>query len=304
MWKEFFFFSGSQRAGIIVLTVLIVSAVILSAILPAILPQPEVDTDDTAFRLEIERFKASLVVGDSLRNEQRKRYTTTYQLYSDRKKDRASDFERFPFDPNTLDSVGLASLGIPPYVVSNILRYRRKGGFFTTSEKFGAVYGMKPELYAELEPYVEIEHQLIRDVPIEQPATTLVVDLNSADSTQLMQIKGIGRGIARSILRFRAASGGFVSTTQLSEVYGMTDDLFGRIRPYCVADPSTVKKIQLNTASVDKLRSHPYLNFYQAKAIYELRRRKGKLHSIDQLRHLEELNDSTLLKIGAYLSFE
>ncbi len=304
MWKEFFFFSGSQRAGIIVLTVLIVAAVILSAILPAILPQPEVEADDAAFREDIEQFKASLVVVDSLRNRQRKRYTTTYQLYPDRKKESASDFERFPFDPNTLDSAGLATLGIPPYVVSNILRYRRKGGFFTTSEKFGAVYGMKPELFAELEPYIAIEHHSVRDVSIEQPVTPLIVDLNSADSTQLMLIKGLGRGIARSILRFRAASGGFVSPDQLTEVYGMTDDLFGRIRPYCMADPSTVRKIQLNTASVDKLRAHPYLNFYQAKAIYELRRRKGKLHSIDQLRHIEELDDSTLMKIEAYLSFE
>lgn len=305
MWKDFFFFSGSQRAGIIVLSILIVAAVVLSAILPALLPHPEVDTDDAAFREEIEQFKSSLKVVDSIRNDRRQRFQTTFKSYPERKKDSNTEFERFPFDPNTLDSAGLAALGIPRYVISNILRYRRKGGYFTTSDRFGEVYGMTPELFAKLEPLIEIERHSVREMPVEQIATSpLVVDLNSADSTQLMQIKGLGRGIARSILRFRSASGGFVTPDQLSEVYGMSEDLFGRIRPYCVADPANVRKIQLNTASVDKLRSHPYLNFYQAKAIYELRRRKGKLHSIDQLRHIEELDDSTLLKVGAYLSFE
>lgn len=307
MWKDFFFFSGSQRAGIIVLTVLIVVAVIVSVVIPRILHQSDIDTDDTAFREDIEHFQASLVQVDSTRSAKRQRYTWSYERYPERNKpvDKAVISQRFPFDPNTLDSVGLTELGIPGYIVSNILRYRRKGGYFSTPEKFGAVYGMKPELFAELEPFIVIEDRYLKEVSAAPgSASDLPVDLNTADSTQLIQIKGLSRGMARSVLRFRSASGGFVAPEQLKEVYGMTDEVYEQIRPSCTADPTAIRKIQVNKASVDKLRAHPYLNFYQAKAIYELRRRRGKLESMDQLRHLGEIDDLTLKKLAAYFSFE
>lgn len=307
MWKDFFFFSGSQRAGIVVLTVLIIFAVVISVGLPAFLPQHDVINYDTAFLEEIERFQASLVQADSAQKENRQRFNRYYTQYPDRRKQdgKTENIQRFPFDPNTLDSVGLTELGIPRYIVSNILRYRSKGGYFSTPEKFAAIYGMRPELFADLQPFIVIENNYLKEVDLEASSTlAFPVDLNMADSTQLLQLKGLSRGMVRSVLRFRTASGGFVDPGQLKEVYGMTDELYNRIRPLCTANPAAIRKIMVNQASVDKLRAHPYLNFYQAKAIYELRRRKGKLESIDQLRHLDELDEATLNKLTAYFSFE
>ena len=84
----------------------------------------------------------------------------------------------------------------------------------------------------------------------------------------------------------------------------MTTENYQRIAPYCTVDPTFIRKIKVNTASIERLRSHPYLNFYQAKQIYELRRKKVKLTKIQDIEKLSEMNDSVLMKIGPYLSFE
>jgi hypothetical protein len=41
-------------------------------------------------------------------------------------------------------------------VAHNILKYRSKGGLFTTPESFSKVYGISPEKYDELKPFIRI----------------------------------------------------------------------------------------------------------------------------------------------------
>ena len=72
-----------------------------------------------------------------------------------------------------------------------------------------------------LEPYIQI-NQKKDSVSIKpEPKKNIIVELNSADTTLLMQVKGIGRGYAKGIIRFRGLTGGFVSIEQLKEIYGM-----------------------------------------------------------------------------------
>ena len=65
-----------------------------------------------------------------------------------------------------------------------------------------------------------------------------------------------------------------------------------------------MRTINVNSCSTDALQHHPYLRYNQAKAIYVLRRKHVRLHSIDDLRALPELSDSTLLRLEPYLRFE
>ena len=99
-------------------------------------------------------------------------------------------------------------------------------------------------------------------------------------------------------------AGGYTNLEQLKELYGMTDANFEKIRPYCRINNALIQKISINSASVDKLNAHPYLNFYESKAIYEYRRRKGKIKNISELETITELKPESLQKIKAYLSFE
>ena len=316
MWKDFFYFSRGQRTGIIVLIVLIILAFAANYLLPYFCPTTE--QDGTAFLNEVNIFKKSLVSRDSLRQaEWQRKYEERQRLYEEKYKNYPSystkpTFEKkkdtytlFSFDPNTIDSAGFVRLGLKSFIASNILKYRKKGGTFRTPADFTKVYGILPEKMKQLEPYISIqEMKPIKNETTIAKRTDIIVDLNSADTTLLMQVKGIGRGYAKGIVRFRQSTGGFVSVDQLSEIYGMRPENLEKIRPYCSINLALVQKIKINTATTQRLDAHPYLNFYQARAIYELRRNKGKLRDVNELKVLSELSADDLIKIKPYLSFE
>ncbi len=307
MWKDFFYFSKGQRTGILILIALILITVVLSVLLPYFYTDKE--PDGSAFLNEASEFQRELVSRDSLRQlAWKEKYKREFQ--NNRfEKSKPETYSLFPFDPNKADSLTFVRLGLRSYIASNILKFRSKGGSFRTKESFGKVYGLTPEKYKELEPYISIGEiatariDTVKAFQKTKKPTAISVELNSADTTLLMQVYGIGRGYAKGIVRFRQQTGGFVSVEQLREIYGMTDVNFQKISPYCTVNIALVQKINVNTASVEKLNAHPYLNFYQSKAIYELRRNKGKLKSINDLKVLDEITPDQLHKIDPYLQF-
>jgi len=138
---------------------------------------------------------------------------------------------------------------------------------------------------------------------VEKLAEGATLELNSADTTELKKLPGIGSSFARKIEGYRRLLGGYYRKEQLQEVYGMYVELYEKIEPYLVIDSSLIVPVDVNTTSLDRLKAHPYLNFYQAKAIVELRRKKGKLTNINELSLLEEFSENDLEKIIRYLKF-
>ena len=131
-----------------------------------------------------------------------------------------------------------------------------------------------------------------------------VIELNACDTAQLMKIPGIGTSFAKRISAYRNILGGYYRLQQLQEVYGMYEELYEKVKPYLRIDTGLIQPILVNSTSLDKLRAHPYLNFYQAKAIIEIRKKKGKINSINELMMLEEFSETDIEKVKHYLSFE
>ncbi|GHT67632.1 hypothetical protein AGMMS50239_31150 [Bacteroidia bacterium] len=140
--------------------------------------------------------------------------------------------------------------------------------------------------------------------PKEKFAAGTVIELNACDTNQLMKIPGIGISFAKRITSYRKLLGGYCRLQQLQEVYGMYEELYDKITPYLRVDTGLIQSIAVNSASLDRLKSHPYFNFYQAKAIIEIRKKKGKINSINELAMLEEFSEEDIEKMGHYLSFE
>ena len=312
MWKNFFYFSKGQRIGIIVLIVLIIIVLIANFALPLLFSREEVPKN--AFLSEVEAFKKTLVWRDSVRQAMwQQKYADRYKQYQNYQNPtsakRELTYSLFTFDPNTVDSVGFTRLGLKSCMASNILKYRNKGGKFRTSADFSKVYGITPDKFKELEPYIAIKELSKPKVdtilaPKKSFKQDITVDLNSADTTLLMQVKGIGRGYAKGIVRFRKETGGFASVDQLHELYGMRPENFDKIRPFCTVNTALIQRIKVNIASVERLNAHLYINFYQAKALFELRRNKGKLKEMNDLKVLQEFSPEDLNKLKPYLSFE
>ena len=225
-----------------------------------------------------------------------------------------------PFDPNIADSLELISVGLSPYVTRNILRYRKVGGVFRRPEDLARIYGLHDTVFTRVKPYIMIpttdysksntSHIIDYDtIRREYPYADYMrakykpgkfVDLNMADTTELMKIPGIGPMRARRIVEYRHKLGGYHSIAQVHEAYDLPEHLGDWVH---ISVP-TVKKLHINKVSLSQLRHHPYLTFYQAKAIIELRKREGDICSVRQLLFLDEFTEADIARLTPYLSFE
>ncbi len=121
-----------------------------------------------------------------------------------------------------------------------------------------------------------------------------------ADTAELKKIPGIGSGIARLIVGYRQRLGGFYQIEQLKDIHLDVRQL----QTWFSIKPEDIRRINLNRSSVDRLRSHPYINFYQAKAIVEYRKKKGSLTSLKPFTLYEEFTEADLERINHYVCFE
>lgn len=298
MWKDFFYYTKSERRVILLLLAIALLLLGIWAIMEYLRPvEVPVTLSESE---EIDSFLANL-------EEQEKIFK------SHTPKNEISAVLQ-PFDPNTADSVLLRQLGLPVYIVRNILKYRAKGGVFRSPESFSRIYGLKEEVYQKLKPYITIAplvsvshvrtdtfRQLKDTIPyVPKYEEGTIVDLNKADTSILKRIPGIGSTLARMIVVYRQRLGGFYDVAQLQEVPHVGVEL----NKWFVVTPAGLHKIQVNSASLDKLRSHPYMDFYKAKAIMEYRRKRGKIKGLSQLSMFEEFTEKDLKRLSPYLTFE
>jgi competence ComEA-like helix-hairpin-helix protein len=305
-WKDWFYYTKGQRMGVVMLLVLILVVLLLHWSMRSLIADDPILTD--AFEQQAKQFLDSLQTHPDGSYAAQTRFFSRND-YSSRMKTALPEPVLFLFNPNELDSAGFVKLGLKPYMASNILKYRAKGGKFRKPEDFAKVWGLTPEQMNALLPYISIPAETVQTPANPMPSGSIKkevisLELNSADTSQLKQIRGIGSGYAKRIVAYRNRLGGYVNVEQLKEIWGMTPELFAQIAPHFTVNSQAINQILVNRASVERLMSHPYLTFSRAKAIYDLRRSKGKLTSFDQLQSLSELDASTLAKLKPYLSFQ
>ncbi len=235
-----------------------------------------------------------------------------------------SKVQLFPFDPNTADSTQLLRLGLQPWMVRNIYKYRAAGGIYRTPADFARLYGLTVRQYKILEPYIRIsadykpaaeyyaddaDFNVPRTSRTDAPRDTLqypyklkpgeTISLNTADTTQLKKIPGIGSGYASAIVKRRERLGGYYSAAQLLEIDGFPESALAYIK----VDASKVHKLKINEMTYSQLRQHPYLNYYQARDIVDYRRNHGKFKSFSQLEMLDSFTSDDIKILRHYIDF-
>lgn len=298
MIKEFFYFPKSDRRAMIFL----LAVVVLSAVVVGIM-------DKGGMSSQLARTD-SLTADSSIRKAAvRRGGQYIYNVETVRRKLSA-------FDPNTADSTLLLSLGLQPWQVRSIYRYRAKGGIYRQPSDFARLYGLTVKQYKELLPYIHIsdEYKPAAEVygrtdavrsgrdtlryPVKlQPGQ--YVTLDDADTASLRKVPGIGRYYASRIVRYRNDLGGYVSVAQLSEIEGIPEAALSYFR----VTGGAVRKLNLNRLTLNELKHHPYINFYQARRIIDYRRLKGPLHSIDDLRLLKDFSQRDIERLRPYVEF-
>ena len=219
------------------------------------------------------------------------------------------------FDPNTADSSTLVHLGFKPWQAKNMVKYRAAGGKYRKPEDLKKLYGMTDSMFQALTPYIYIAREEVDSVAVdslrkdslprwEEENKDTILNLRTADTVELKMIHGIGSYRARQIVRYREQLGGFVSVEQVLEAKGMENVDADSLLAHFLIDSVKIEPMNVNSVGVQRLSRHPYLRFEQAQAIYELRRKKIRLDSIQQLQQIECISAETLEKIAPYLNFD
>ena len=119
---------------------------------------------------------------------------------------------------------------------------------------------------------------------VSAPIVREAIDVNTADTTMLQQLPGIGAAYAKWIVDYREKLGGYCETEQLLEVYRMDTARFNSIKDYVKIDSTfTPNKLRINSDAFKILLKHPYLEYDDVKKIVNHREQKGMITSWEQL---------------------
>jgi len=214
--------------------------------------------------------------------------------------------------------------------IQSIHNYESKGGRFYRKEDLAKMYVIDSTTYFRLAPYVVIpkdENQQIRyaksnewrkDVKTTSdslrkqewknnaytPPAPVIVAMNIADTSAWKEMKGIGSGYARRIVKYRNMLGGFVHKEQLLEVYGFPEETYTELEAYLTIDTMYVEQIPINTATAKELASHPYIDWKVARSIVAIREQHGPYESLDSIQKSDLVSPDLYRKIVSYLRLE
>ena len=293
--NQYFSFSKAEKNGTLVLVVLIILVLAGYLILPKIIVNRS--TDFTDFKNEIEAFEQLISSAEDdvlpLKNREK-----TFE--------NMDDIKFFEFDPNDLSVDKWKHLGLSEKTINTIRKYLKKGGRFYEPEDLKKIYGLKMNWYKRAEPYIKIREIDATNIKtgtgvIVNDKKAPLIELNSADSLLLTDLRGIGPVLAGRILKYRNLLGGFVRKEQLLEVYGLPYETFENISRAVIIDTTGITRIDLNKAAFSILIRHPYLDVYTVKGILNYRDIQGNIKDINELKDNRIIPEESFSRIKPYL---
>lgn len=311
-WKkivvDYFNFTRKDRIAIITLLILILAVFFLPKAISN-KRHSKVVAADSAWIASMKRLEQKETDGRQYADDNSSNYQYDRQVTHNSSRNKG---ELFYFDPNKLSTADWQRLGLRDKTIHTIQNYLSKGGHFRKPEDLQKVYGLFPDEYERIAPYIKIESVVAEK---ENGFTTnkmqssetktftryTIIDINSADTTAFIALPGIGSKLAARIVNFRDKLGGFYTINQVGETFGLPDSTFQKIKQYLKLENVTVKKININTATVDELKAHPYIKWNIANPIVAYRNEHGPFLKIEDIKKVMVVTDEVYNKIFPYL---
>lgn len=308
--NSYLHFTRKERNGIIVLLCIILLLILIPFFYPLIF-NDKIITDDR-YVGDITNLKARQA--DSSKRSYAS-FDEEYQPSSPASyKDHRTSIsvELFYFDPNTISAADWKRLGVKEKTIATIQNYLSKGGKFREPRDIKKIWGLNDYLAERLLPFVRISNPAaFKDITtieykIEYPIKKdyQPIDINDADSGSFVRLPGIGARLSQRIINYREKLGGFYSADQVAETFGLPDSTYRKIRPSLNIGEKPVNQININTATLDELKAHPYIRYHLANSIVQYRQQHGIYGSIGDIRHIMLVNDSIYKKVSPYLAVE
>jgi competence protein ComEA len=312
--KNFLTFTKKEKRGVLILLATIIALFVSAKYIYPLILRDETINNKTIFAA-VDSLKAKQK--DSTKNYYtRNDYGDNVDYHTYQKKAYNNSFTgtMFYFDPNTLSADGWKKLGVKDKTIASMQKYIAKGGRFREPDDLRKVWGLRNDEKDRLVPYVRIvgmeektytnyssNYQPYEKKVYEKKAIA-VVDINAGDSAAFDGLPGIGAGFSRRIIKFRDKLGGFYKVEQVAETFGLPDSVFQKIKPYLKIEAENITKININSATEEELKAHPYIRWQLAKIISEYKKQHGAYKTLNDLKKIMAINEETFQKITPYLS--
>jgi competence ComEA-like helix-hairpin-helix protein len=221
--------------------------------------------------------------------------------YSKKKKYKAPDSK---FNPNTYTLSDWINLGLSEKQSVVILKFTSRGIY--NEEDLKRIFVI-PEVLFELIRDSVVYPERIQNTPNQesfkkQAKQITLINLNTADTTEFMKIYGIGAFYAKQIIRYREKLGGYLTKEQLFEVWKMTPEAYEKIKDHVFISEKDVKRININSVTIEELKVHPYLKWNQANSIVKMRIQRNGFKNIEEIKESVLIDSETYEKLFPYLS--
>jgi competence protein ComEA len=316
--QDYLLFTRKERIGILVIIFLILAVWSLPGVLTRQSKKNQLSDMDTSWVSAIKKMEQKGSIG----NDQKQNEDSNNDAYEYDKSAgnhfSGNQISLFYFDPNSLPGEGWEKLGLHQKTIHTIQNYLAKGGHFYKPEDLEKIYGLGKDQYERLLPFVRIKTSAERSyknyglkelsekkytIPDKFPRNTSI-DINRADTTEFISLPGIGNKLASRIINFRDRLGGFYSVDQVGETYGLPDSTFIKIKPRLLLQSTELKKINVNTATKDEMKTHPYIRWNLANAIIEYKNQHGQFSSLEDLKKITLITEEVYGKISPYLTLQ
>lgn len=279
--KMYFYFSPSERKGIIILLLLTILVVFIPSVYRLLKP-----LDNTYVSIS-KLNKLDSISSTNTVDEHEGTLTKPINILT------ASDDE-------------LKQLGLSEKNISTIHNYLSKGGKLESIDDLKKIYGIRSDIIEQLIPFVAFNSDSnsalnnFADSTVKKKAPFKAIELNTTDSATLVKLYRIGPAMAGRIIEYRNKLGGFLNLNQLTEIYGFDEDILYDLQGKIYVDANKARKINLNTVSEEELKQHPYFKYKLARIIVNYRLQHGSYKNYTDLLNIKIVNDSVLNRIKIY----
>ncbi|MDO9001654.1 MAG: helix-hairpin-helix domain-containing protein [Bacteroidota bacterium] len=293
--NNYFGFNKQQRNGLLTLSLICLILLIVRIAYPSFIKPDNIIVENLPL---VERKL------DSSYESSRKHFSSNFS-------ENKNSINLFAFDPNSVSFEQLLALGFKEKTAKTFLKFRERGFVFKQKSDIQKVYGISDNFFEKLKPYIifsnksNSENVFVNQKVVEkkEPQKTVKskVDINTADSITLLNLDGIGPAFAKRILKYKSLLGGYNTIEQLKEVYGFTDELYAKLKPFIYIETVVIEKIDLNKDDFKTINKHPYLSYELTKSIFDWRRK-----TVITATNLKDIinDESVYKKLLPYLEFE
>ncbi|MBL4861717.1 MAG: helix-hairpin-helix domain-containing protein [Crocinitomicaceae bacterium] len=207
------------------------------------------------------------------------------------------------FDPNGYATEDWKKLGLSDKQSEVIVKFSKRG--LTSNADLERIFVLPKALFQLIKDstvYPEIKITDFENREEEIVKEVVILDLNSATKEELIALRGIGNYFAAKIVEHREELGGYSGIHQLLEIWKFDAEKLNQIKENISVDVKKIQKININSANLDELKSHPYIEYKVANSIVKMRAVNGNYVELNEIIRSKLIDQELFNKLKPYLT--